>query len=171
MPRLQPGLIKSESLGLILVKCSHNSNVQPSLITLCSGTLVLKVWSMESSFSVAWGMVRNGDSQTSPWFLSCVHESLRGTWVIFVTNKTWEHFNASALVECQHISVCPFHNLIVGLWNAWLVYWGWPELHLCSDMLESPRISHKLSRQSLFPGRGPMRAKGPSPASWDWVKI
>lgn len=88
---------------------------------------------------------------------------MRSTWVVFVTNETSEHFNASALVKCQHISVCLFYDLIVGLWDEWLVFWGWAKLNLCSDMLGSLRISQKLSRQ-LVPRKETNVKKGAEPS-------
>lgn len=43
------------------------------------------------------------------------------------------------------------------------MYWGWPKLNLCSDMLGSPRISQKLSRQ-LVPRKETNVRKGAEPS-------
>ena len=56
------------------------------------------------------------------------------------------------------LAVC-FRTSLLAFGLRGLLYWGPPRLHLCSDMLGSPVISQKLSRQ-LVPREGTNESKG-----------
>jgi len=51
---------------------------------------------------------------------------------MFMTNKTWEHFGAAVLIQCQHVSSYLFQDFIVGLWTERSSVLGVAQGYICA---------------------------------------
>ena len=122
------------------------------IIPMCHQVWQLLLWSPDTQ-----SVVHRPATSVSPGRLFEMQTPLG---YMFMTNKTWEHFSAAALIQCQHVSSCLFQDFITGLWPerssvlgvaqgyiCALICWG----ALCRWLVPRKRTNESKGAQSSQP--------------------